>query len=109
MTASNASQAAHSKAEGFPLPCRKKGEEEIDPEQARKDLERLEMTRKKRWASITCYAMPCRHFHFLRSPATAGHVLYGEDFHLCTVAVHSCMHCDLASACGNSNPATQWQ
>ncbi|KAK9839327.1 hypothetical protein WJX81_008209 [Elliptochloris bilobata] len=26
----------------------KKGEEEIDPEQARKDLERLELTRKKR-------------------------------------------------------------
>lgn len=28
---------------------RKKDEEEVDPEQARKDLERLEMTRKKRW------------------------------------------------------------
>ncbi len=28
---------------------RKKDEEEVDPEQARKDLERLEFTRKKRW------------------------------------------------------------
>lgn len=33
------------------LGCRKKDEEEVDPEQARKDLERLEMIRKKRWVS----------------------------------------------------------
>lgn len=48
------SEAPPSEAKGFPLPCRKKGEEEVDPEQARKDLERLEMTRKKRCASTTC-------------------------------------------------------
>jgi hypothetical protein len=39
--------------------CRKKVEEEIDPEQLRKDLERLEMIKAKRWvqaASHLCSA-----------------------------------------------------
>ena len=51
-------QAPQSEADAVPLTCRKKGEEEIDPEQARKDLERLEMTRKKRCVSTTCCTAP---------------------------------------------------
>ena len=32
------------------MSCRKKEEEEVDPEQARKDLERLELIRQRRCA-----------------------------------------------------------
>ena len=54
------SQAPQSEADAVPLTCRKKAEEEIDPEQARKDLERLEMTRKKRCVSTLdpCFKSP---------------------------------------------------
>ena len=64
-----------SETEGFLSPCRKKGEEEIDPEQARKDLERLEMTRKKRCVLTICCTMPRRKCCIQSISALACHVI----------------------------------